>query len=172
MYLVRNLRLADLRGLVLDDGLEAKGNFMTRIALALSLSLLAVPACKKKEDAGKAAADKTAEKAAPAEPASGPVKSDPQALWTEFTAPSHDVMALSNKYHDGASFSAKVSVKGAEEDGKPILWVDIDGKNHMALDYTDVAKAKAIKDGDTVNVSCKIGGADANSHMMMMTDCK
>jgi hypothetical protein len=157
-----------------DDALWPKGYSM-RIALLLSLSLLAFPACSKKKDDAAGGA-KTADKAAAgddkgAAPAGGPVKTDPKALWADFTAPNTDAMKLLDKYHDGASFSGKASVKGAEESGKPIIWVDIDGTNHMSLDYTDVAKAKAVKDGDTVNVTCKVGGADPTMKLMMMTDC-
>lgn len=144
---------------------------MTRIALTLALSLLVVPACKKKDEAAPAGGGgTTAEKTTAEKPAAGgPVKTNPKDLFAEFSDPKADGMTLIDKYHDGATFSGKVSVKGAEETGKPILWIDIDGKNHMSLDFTDVAQAKAIKDGDTVNVSCKIGGASGT--LMMVTDC-
>lgn len=99
----------------------------------------------------------------------GPVKTDPKALFDEFTKPGVDGMALIDKYHDGATISGKVAVKGAEEDGKPILWIMLDGNKHISLDYTDVAKAKTVKDGDTVTVTCKVGGAMDN--LMMLTDC-
>ena len=128
--------------------------------LVLCVCLFA--ACNKKE------AEKE-DKAAPAAPAGGPVKTDPKALFAEFTAPGTDGMKLLDKYHDGATFSGKVSLKGAEESGKPILWIMLDGNKHISLDYTDVAKAKTVKDGDTVTVTCKIGGADGN--LMMVTDC-
>jgi hypothetical protein len=147
---------------------------MTRIALVLSLALFALPGCKKKDDAaatGGAAADKAEKVAAGADKpaAAGPAKTNPKDLFAEFTDPKADGMKLLDKYREGATFSGKVSVKGAEESGKPILWIDIDGKNHMTLDYTDVAQAKAVKDGDTVNVTCKIGGASGT--LMMVTDC-
>ena len=97
------------------------------------------------------------------------MKTDPKALFDEFTRPGVDGMALIDKYHDGATISGKVSVKGAEEDGKPILWIMLDGNKHISLDYKDVAKAKAIKDGDTVTATCQVGGAMDN--LMMLTDC-
>jgi hypothetical protein len=151
---------------------------MTRLTLVLSLSLLAFTACKKKEEAGggapaadKMAAEKpAADKPAADKPAGGAVKTTPKDLFDEFTKPNADGMALLDKYHGGATFSGKVQVKGAEETGKPILWLDIDGKNHISLDYADVEKAKAVKDGDTVTVTCKIGGASGN--MMMVLECK
>ena len=136
---------------------------MKNLALMLTLALSLTVCGKKGDDKGGGAADKAAE------PAAGPVKSTPKDLFAEFTDPKADGMTLLNKYHDGATFSGKVSVKGAEETGKPILWIDIDGKNHMSLEYTDVAQAKAVKDGDTVTVSCKIGGASGT--MMMVLDC-
>jgi hypothetical protein len=126
----------------------------------LALVLVLFTACGKKTEGG---GDKAAE------PAAGPVKTTPKDLFAEFTDPKADGMALINKYHDGATFSGKVSLKGAEETGKPILWIDLDGKNHMSLDYTDVAQAKAVKDGDTITVTCKIGGATGS--LMMVTDC-
>jgi hypothetical protein len=127
------------------------------------IALFVVSACSSK---------KTEEPAAkPVEQAKtgGPVKTDPKALFDEFTRPGVDGMALIDKYHDGATLSGKVSVKGAEEDGKPILWIMLDGNKHISLDYTDVAKAKTVKDGDTITVTCKVGGAMDN--LMMLTDC-
>lgn len=142
---------------------------MHRIVVAFTLSLLTLTACSKKAD-DKGGAAKAADPGAGAAPAAGgPVKSTPKDLFAEFSDPKADGMKLLDKYHDGATFSGKVSVKGAEESGKPILWIDIDGKNHMSVDYTDVSAAKAVKDGDTINVTCKIGGASGT--LMMVTDC-
>ena len=137
--------------------------------MIFSLSFLAMAACGKKSDDKTAAKGAEPAAAAPAAPAGGPVKSTPKDLFAEFSDPNADGMKLLDKYHDGATFSGKVAVKGAEESGKPILWIDIDGKNHMSLDYTDVNAAKAVKDGDTVTVTCKIGGASGT--LMMVTDC-
>ena len=131
------------------------------------ISALLFSACSKKSDDAKpTTAAATAE--APAK-SGGPVKTEPQALFDEFTRPGTDGMALIDKYHDGATISAKVVVKGHEEDGKPILWVELAGGKHISLDYTDVAKAKAIKDGDTVTATCKVGGAMDN--LMMLIEC-
>jgi hypothetical protein len=137
------------------------------------IAALLFSACSKKDDA-KPAADNTAAPAAksaeaPAATGGGPVKTTPQALFEEFTKPGVDGMALLDKYHDGATVSAKVSLKGHEEDGKPILWIPLEGNKHISLDYTDVAKAKAIKDGDTVTATCKVGGAMDN--LMMLIEC-
>jgi hypothetical protein len=130
------------------------------------VSALLFAACSKQDKAAPAAETKTAE--APAASAH-PVKTDPQALFDEFTKPGVDGMALIDKYHDGATISAKVVVKGHEEDGKPILWIELAGGKHISLDYTDVAKAKAIKDGDTVTATCQVGGAMDN--LMMLIEC-
>lgn len=132
---------------------------MLRIAL-LSLALLA---CSSKKD------DKPVESPKTEEAAKGPVKTTPTALFDEFTKPGVDGMALLDKYHDGATFSGKVSVKGHEEDGKPILWMEIDGGRHIDLGYKDVEKAKTVKDGDTVTVTCQIGGA--MDKLMQVLDC-
>lgn len=130
------------------------------------ISALLFSACSKKDSATPAADNKTTE--APAK-SGGPVKTEPQALFDEFTRPGTDGMALLDKYHDGATISAKVVVKGHEEDGKPILWVELAGGKHISLDYTDVEKAKGIKDGDTVTATCKVGGAMDN--LMMLIEC-
>ncbi len=131
------------------------------------ISALLFAACSKKDSTAPAADN--APKAAEAPKSGGPVKTEPQALFDEFTRPGTDGMALLDKYHDGATISAKVVVKGHEEDGKPILWVELAGGKHISLDYTDVAKAKAIKDGDTVTATCKVGGAMDN--LMMLIEC-
>jgi hypothetical protein len=138
----------------------------------LIISALLFSACSKKDDAKPAADNPTAPAAKSAEApaaAGGPVKTTPAALFDEFTKPGVDGMALLDKYHDGATVSAKVALKGHEEDGKPILWIPLDGNKHISLDYTDVAKAKAIKDGDTVTATCKVGGAMDN--LMMLIEC-
>jgi len=135
------------------------------------IALFVFAACSKKADepAAGGTAAKPTEEAKPAAATGAPVKTDPKALFDEFTKPGADGMALIDKYHEGATISGKVSVKGHEEDGKPILWMMLDGNKHISLDYTDVAKAKAVKDGDTLTVTCKVGGAMDN--LMMLTDC-
>jgi hypothetical protein len=97
------------------------------------------------------------------------VKTTPDALFDEFTKPGVDGMALLDKYHDGATISGKVTVKGHEEDGKPILWIELAGGRHIDLGYKDVEKAKAVKTGDTVTVTCQVGGA--MDKLMQVIDC-
>jgi hypothetical protein len=156
---------------------------MTRINVALFLSLSLLAACGKKADdkaapAGQPApATKAGEPAAvpaptpepAAEAAAAPVKSTVKDVFVEFTKPDTDGMALLDKYKGGVTLTTKVAVKGHEETGKPVLWADIDGKAHASLDYTDVETSKKIKDGEEVTVTCKVGGAMDN--MMMLIDC-
>jgi hypothetical protein len=164
---------------------------MLRTALLLSLSLLVVPTCKKKDEGDKPA---TAEKAtaepaaapaptpaadpaaapAPAaapEAAGTPVATNPKDLFAEFTKPDTDGMALLDKYRPGATFTAKIKSVGAEEDGTPVIMLDVDGKSMISVKFTDPApiKAKKPKAGDSITVTCKIGGASDN--LMMVTDC-
>lgn len=139
--------------------------------LRTALLCLALLACSKKADDNKTAAapaDKPVETAAPAK-TGGPVKTTPTALFDEFTKPGVDGMALLDKYHDGATFSGKAVVKGHEEDGKPILWIELDGGRHIDVGYKDVEKAKAVKDGDTITVTCQVGGA--MDKLMQVIDC-
>ena len=141
---------------------------MTRIALALSLSLLVFPACKKKDDTaagGAATAQKTAEKA----PAAGPVKTTPKDLFAEFGENSKaDPMALLDKYKDGATFSGVV--KTAPGDAAPTSAImDVDGKNMIMMDFKDAAAVKNVKAGDTITATCKIGGE--SGAMMQVSDC-
>ena len=60
---------------------------------------------------------------------------------------------------------------GAEENGDPVLFMDVDGKAKISLGFTDKAaiKAKKLKVGDELTVTCKIGGAMDN--LMQVTDC-
>ncbi len=154
---------------------------LTCLLLALSAA-----ACGKKEDAKKTdttaapatttvpatteptAAAKPTEApsvAAPAAPAgAGPVKTDPKALFAEFAPGGPDGMMLLDKYHDGATFTGKVKTVGGEQ-----VIFDVDGKNTIMAGFTDPAVAKSAKAGDSLTVTCKIGGeVDA---MMQVTDC-
>ena len=154
---------------------------MTRITLAVALSLsFVVAACGKKTEKAAPGADpapaaKAGEPAAaPAptpEPAAeaAPIKTNIKDTFVEFTKPNADGMALLDKYKGGVTVTTKVAVKGHEETGKPILWADIDGKAHASLDYTDVEASKKIKDGEEVTATCKVGGAMDN--LMMLIEC-
>lgn len=76
-----------------------------------------------------------------------------------------------DKYKGGATFTAKVKTVAAEENGDPVIMLD-GGKGTISVSFTDKAaiKAKAPKVGDSLTVTCMIGGA--TDALMMVTDCK
>jgi hypothetical protein len=108
--------------------------------------------------------------AAPAAAATTPVKTTPAALFDEFTKPGADTMALIDKYNAGATFTGKVKTASKEASGKPVVFIDVDGKRRIDLGMSgDGAAFKSVKIGDTITVTCKIGGADGD--LMQVTDC-
>jgi hypothetical protein len=121
-------------------------------------------------DAAKPAAAPVVETPPPAA-AAGPVVITPKDLFAEWTKPDADGLALMTKYENGATFTGKLVTVSAEESGTPVLFMDVDGKSRISLGFTDVEpiKAKKLKVGDELTVTCKIGGAmDA---LMQVTDC-
>ena len=147
----------------------------TTVALALSLSLFAFAACKKKE--GDKAADPKAGEAAKAggeaKPAGGaPPSMDAPALFDDYNKPGQDGLALLDKWRPGVIVTGSVTNVITEEAGNSHVWLD-GGNNHkVTLDFTDQGKAakdKGVKAGDKVTAQCAIGGSDGN--MMMLTDC-
>ena len=100
--------------------------------------------------------------------ATTPVKTTPGALFDEFAKPGADTMALIDKYNAGATFSGKIKTVNPNG-GKPVLLMDVDGKRRIDLKFTDPASVKAVKVGDTITVTCKIGGAVDD--LMQVTDC-
>ena len=161
---------------------------MIRTSIALTLALLVVPACKKKEDAGAAAtktaettkaADKAPEKPAAVEPAAAapeaagkPIEMDAPALFTDFNKPGQDPMALLDKWKPGTVVTGTVTNTVTEESGTMSVWLDAGEKHQMSLGFTDSGKAakdKSVKKGDKVTAQCQIGGSD--DHLMMLTDC-
>jgi hypothetical protein len=135
--------------------------------LALSLSFAVVAgACGKDKDKDKGGGDK----AESSESSGGPVKTSPQALFADF-APDSKLkgMDLLDKYHDGATFTGNVIAKLGGE-GKDTPYVDAGNNNKISLEYQDAAKSKAVKIGDSVTVTCKIGGE--SGHLMMALDCR
>lgn len=109
--------------------------------------------------------------AEPAAAAGTPVATNPKDLFADFTKPDADGMALLTKYENGATFTGKLVNVAAEENGDPVLFMDVDGKAKISLGFTDKAaiKAKKLKVGDELTVTCKIGGAMDN--LMQVTDC-
>ena len=111
---------------------------------------------------------------APTEPAAAagtPAATNPKDLFAEFTKPDADMMALITKYENGATFTGKLVNVAAEANGDPVLFMDVDGKSKISLGFTDKAaiKAKNLKVGDELTVTCKIGGAMDN--LMQVIDC-
>ena len=140
-----------------------------RIALLLLLAL-SIPACKKQQVEASAhahAAPATHEPPAPV--TAGPVKTTPRELFADFTKPDADGLALLDKYRDGATFTGMLQTVGEDENGRPVLMMDVDGRNIISLDFADPAQAAGHKQGESLTVTCKIGGA--SGALMMVTDC-
>jgi hypothetical protein len=47
--------------------------------------------------------------------------------------------------------------------------MDVDGRNIISLDFADATAGKGHKQGESLTVTCKIGGA--SGALMMVTDC-
>ncbi len=118
-----------------------------------------------------AAAAPTGGAEAPAAGGAKPVETDPKALFAEFTNPAANGLELLTKYEAGATFSGKLVNVGAEENGTPVLFVDVDGKAKISLGLADPKPFadKKFKVGDAIKVTCKIGGAMEN--LMQVIDC-
>jgi hypothetical protein len=131
---------------------------MTCLFLALALT-----ACGKKDGEGGGAASGGGE--------DGPLKTTPKDLWSDFNGGLKGA-ELMKKYRGEVSFTGTVKSVGQEESGKPVIMLDVDGKNMISIDYADPApiKAKMPKAGDSLTVTCKIGGA--SGALMMALDCK
>lgn len=148
--------------------------------IILSLALLAMTACKKDDDKGGSAkasgsasasakASGSASASASAAPAGGAVKTNPKDLFAEFGEKSGvDPMTLLDKYKDGATFTGSI-VTGPGDMAPTSAVMDVDGKNHIMMDFTDEASIKGMKAGDTVTATCQIGGE--MDTMMQVTDC-
>lgn len=103
------------------------------------------------------------------EPARGPVLTTPKQLFDDFTSPDTNGIALLDKYRDGATFTATIKTVGTEEDGKPVVWIDVDAENLMSLDFADPAP-RDLHPGAELTVTCKLGGA--SGALMMVTSCR
>ena len=100
-------------------------------------------------------------------PQRGPVHTTPRELFDDFTRPDADGLALADKYRNGATFTATIKTVCAEEDGKPVVWIDVDGENLMTLDFDEAPASLQV--GGELTVTCKIGGA--SGALMMVTGC-
>jgi hypothetical protein len=98
-------------------------------------------------------------------PHRGPVRTTPAQLFADFTRP--DGFALHDKYRNGATFTATVKTIGRDDDGTPLVWVDIDGENLMTLDFAEPPDDLEV--GGQLTVTCQIGGA--SGALMMVTAC-
>ena len=100
-------------------------------------------------------------------PRRGPVHTTPQQLFEDFTRPDADGLALLDKYRDGARFTATIKTIGSEEDGTPVVWIDVDGENLMTLDFAEPPADLEV--GGELTVTCRIGGA--SGALMIVTGC-
>src|SRR5262245_9643001 len=96
----------------------------------------------------------------------GPVATTPRELFADFTRPD---AALLDKYAGGATFTATIKAVGAEEDGSPVVWIDVDGENLITLDFAKPAP-QGLRTGEQLTVTCKIAGA--SGALMMVTHCR
>lgn len=158
------------------------------VSTVLALALASLTACKKKDEAGKSgepAASKTAPAgdpapagkvapAAEAPAAAAPLKSTPEELFADLSKERSGMDALDalKKYEAGVTFTGKVKTAAAEEDGTPVIFLEAGEKHMVSLQWADAGpvKAKGVKVGDSLTVTCKVGGvADA---VLIVTDCK
>ncbi|HEU5056397.1 MAG TPA: hypothetical protein VFU21_07720 [Kofleriaceae bacterium] len=138
---------------------------ISKLVVTLSvLALVAVGGCnKKKEGEGGGGGGEAS--------GGGASEMTADAFFKDFT--SLEGMDAINKYKDGVVVSGPVLRTGEEGDGSMFVHLDAGGGKWVALSFTDkgaAAKAKGVKQGDTVKARCKVGGADAN--YVMNTDCE
>lgn len=130
---------------------------MRRTTLALALTCSLLTACSKKTDSGANA------------PAAGPVKTTAKELYADFTK-GGDGMALLNKYHDGATFSGTVKTAPGAEAPTTMIIDAGDKKSIIAeLKPDAAAKAKDVKSGDSITITCKIDGASGG--ILQASEC-
>lgn len=99
-----------------------------------------------------------------------PVRTTPRQLVEDFTRPEADGLALLDKYAGGATFTATIKTVGREEDGTPVVWVDVDGESVLVLDFAPPPPPlQDLRPGVLLTVTCKIGGA--SGALMMVTSC-
>ena len=102
-------------------------------------------------------------------PVPGAVKTTPRELFADFTRPDADGLALLDKYREGATFTGMLKTVGEDETGRPVLMIDVDGRNIISLGFLDPRQARGFKQGESLTVTCKMGGA--SGALMMVTDC-
>ena len=131
------------------------------------LALVALGACGKKKEGEGGGGGETACGGT----GGGAAEMTADAFFKDFT--SLKGMDAINKYKDGVVVSGPVLRTGEEGDGSMFVHLDAGGGKWIALSFTDkgaAAKAKGVKQGDSLKARCKVGGADAN--YVMNTDCE
>ena len=143
------------------------------VAILGVLALIALGGCNKKKEGEKGGTD-TASGGGGTDTASGGGgggEMTADAFYKDFS--SLKGMDAINKYKDGVVVSGPVLRTGEEGDGSMFVHLDAGEGKWVALTFTDkgaAAKAKGVKQGDTLKAKCKVGGADAN--YVMNTDCE
>jgi hypothetical protein len=99
-------------------------------------------------------------------PASGPIHTNPIALYRDFVEGEGDLLA---RYRNGVTLTGSIKSVGEGERDEPIVMMDVDGRNLLALEFADPATARRITAGDRITVTCRIGGA--SGALVMVTSC-
>ena len=143
------------------------------VAILSVLALVALGACNKKKE-GEGGGEATAGGGGGASGGGGGGgggEMTAEAFFQDFT--SLKGMDAINKYKDGVVVSGTVLRTGEEGDGSMFVHLDAGGGKWVALAFTDkgaAAKAKGVKQGDSLKAKCKVGGA-ADTYVMN-TDCE
>lgn len=146
---------------------------MLKNLLLVALVALSLIACKKdKAGAGGGGGDT----AKPSGPLEYPTA---KALWDEFTSDKYKGMDAIDHYRPGVKVTGVVMRQmGGEADAQMNynIHLDVDGQKYIDAQFeadgpnVAAARAKAVKVGDTVTVTCQVGGGMPN--YMLLTDCK
>ncbi len=135
---------------------------MLKTTLCVSLALVAF-ACKDKDKDKEGAA-------ASGGGGGGPLKTTPKDLFADFS-PNSSIkgMDLLDKYREGVTFTGTVTQVVGNPDGAPVIWLDVDGKNRIDVKFKDDAKGKSVKKGDSLTITCKVGGESGTT--LYVIDC-
>jgi predicted small lipoprotein YifL len=157
---------------------------MQKIVVIIAIaSLASLAGCGKKDEgksAGKPSEGKpTAAQPAPAEPAPAPPAAEKKEA-RKLTAPeffahysSLSGMEVLDAYADGVVVSGTVLRTITEMDESLAVWLDAGDGKWVSLTFVDkgaAAKAKGVKEGDTLEAKCTVGGMDVK--YIMNIDCE
>jgi hypothetical protein len=95
----------------------------------------------------------------------GPLNTTPQELFEDFTGPDG---ALLDKYRHGARFTGTIKTVGVQDDGSPVVWIEVDGEIVMSLEFATPPQ-QPLHAGGQLTVTCKLG--EASGALMMVIDC-